>query len=120
MTTPNERPDLPPTQPEVSRAAPAPRLDFEVRAEALGHRAEALGHEAEAAVERLGQNPAVRETFDFAGRLWGVVLLAFGLWFFADVTLRMDLPAVAWDDLWPVVLILLGGLVVVRGFARRH
>ena len=120
MTTPIERPDLPPTQPEAAPAAPAPRLDFEGRAEALGHRAEGLGREAEAAVARLGQNPAVRETFDFAGRLWGLVLLAFGIWFFADVTLRLDLPAVAWDDLWPVALILLGGLVVARGIARRN
>ena len=69
---------------------------------------------------RLGANPVVRETFDFVGRLWGLVLLAFGLWFFADVTLRMDLPAIAWDDLWPVALILLGGLVVLRGVARRR
>jgi hypothetical protein len=120
MTTPNERPDLPPDQPAASPAAPAPRLDIEGKAEAIGQRAEALGHEAEAAVARLGANPVVRETFDFAGRLWGLVLLAFGLWFFADVTLRMDLPPVAWDDLWPVALILLGGLVVVRGVARRR
>jgi hypothetical protein len=120
MTTPNERPDLPPVPPATSPTAPAQRFDLEGRAEALGHRAEGLGHEAEAAVARLGQNPAVRETFDFAGRLWGLVLLAFGIWFFADVTLRMDLPAVAWDDLWPVALILLGGLVVARGIARRN
>lgn len=119
MTTPDERPDLPPDQPAATPAAPGARLDFEGRAEALGQRAEALGHEAEAAVTRLGENPGVRETFDVAGRLWGLVLLAFGLWFFADVTLRMDLPPVAWDDLWPVALILLGGLVVVRGMARR-
>jgi len=119
MTTPNERPDLPPDGPAVSPAAPSPRFDIEGRAEAFGQRAEALGHEAEASISRIGQNPAVRETFDFAGRLWGLVLLAFGLWFFADVTLRMDLPAIAWDTVWPVALILLGGLVVVRGVARR-
>jgi hypothetical protein len=120
MTTPDERPDLPPDQPDAAPAAPAPRFDIEGRAEAFGQRAEALGHEAEAAVARLGANPAVRETFDLAGRLWGLVLLAFGLWFFADVTLRMDLPAVAWEDLWPLALILLGGLVVLRGVARRR
>lgn len=119
MSEPNEHPGLPPSQPEAPPAAPAPAFDLEARAEAFGQRAESLGHEAEAAVTRLGQNPAVRETFDLAGRLWGLVVLGFGLWFFADVTLRMDLPAVAWDDLWPVALILLGGLVVLRGVARR-
>ena len=119
MTTPTERPDLLSDQPAAGPPPPASRLDIEDRAEALGQRAEALGHEAEAAVARLGANPAVRETFDLAGRLWGLVLLAVGAWFFADVTLRLDLPAVAWDDLWPVALILLGGLVVVRGVASR-
>lgn len=119
MTTPDERPDLPPDQPAAAPTSSAPRIDFEARAEALGRRAEGLGREAEAAAARLGANPAVRETVDLAGRLWGLVLLAVGIWFFADVTLRLDLPAVAWDDLWPVVLIVLGGLVVLRGVARR-
>lgn len=127
MTTPTERPDLPPDDPArfapPAQAAPTQgadlRASLESGAEALGERAQALGKEAEQAVARLGANPAVRETADLAGRLWGVVLLAFGIWFLLDVTLRMDLPAVAWDQLWPVVLIVLGGFVVLRGMARR-
>ncbi len=119
MTTPNERPDLPTDQPAAPPSASPPRLDFEERAQAFGQRAEALGHEAETAVARLGANPAVRDTFDLAARLWGVVLLALGVWFFADVTLRVDMPRVAWNDVWPVALIVIGGLVVIRGMARR-
>lgn len=88
--------------------------------ESLGQRAEALGREAEAAALRLGTNPAVRETVDLAGRLWGLVLLGLGLWFFADVTLKLDLPAIAWRDAWPIALIAVGGLVIVRGLARRR
>jgi hypothetical protein len=128
MTTPTERPDRPPDQPAqpappVQSAAPAPgadlRASIETGAKAIDERAQALGREAEAAVARLGANPAVRETADLAGRLWGLVLLGFGLWFLLDVTLRMDLPRIAWDQMWPLVLIVVGALVVIRGMARR-
>jgi len=137
MTTPDERPDLPPAQEAGAQVPPATpatpgmapgttpppgadlRTTLEDSARAFDQRAQALGREAEAAVNRLGANPAVRDTVDVAGRIWGLVLLAFGLWFFADVTLRWNLPSVAWDQLWPVILIVLGGLVVVRGMARR-
>jgi hypothetical protein len=140
MTSPNERPDAPPLPPspiepgapaETPAAVPPPAMpaatagdqlksSLESGARAFDERAQALGKEAEAAVNRWGQNPAVRETADMAGRIWGLVLLAFGLWFLADVTLKMDLPRIAWGDLWPIVLIVLGGLVVVRGMARRR
>jgi hypothetical protein len=135
MTTPNERPDIPPTPPagpgpaDVPPAQPAPtapaatgadlRTTLEDGARTLDQRAQALGREAEEAARRWGENPAVKETADLAGRLWGLVLLGFGLWFFADVTLKLDLPSLRWGELWPVVLIVLGGFVVLRGLARR-
>ena len=135
MTTPNERPDIPPLPPaapgpaDLPPAQPAPaspaatgtdlKTAFEDGARALDQRAQALGHEAEAAARRWGENPAVKETADLAGRLWGLVLLGFGLWFFADVTLKLDLPSVRWSELWPVILIVIGGFVVLRGLARR-
>jgi hypothetical protein len=135
MTTPNERPDIPPLPPagpgpaDVPPAQPAPaapaatgadlRTTLEDGARTLDQRAQALGREAEEAAKRWGENPAVKETADLAGRLWGLVLLAFGLWFFADVTLKLDLPSLRWGELWPVVLIVLGGFVVLRGLARR-
>ena len=146
MTTPNERPDIPPLprdpiDPAVaapptqaapaapaasgSPTAPAPegtdlKTVLESGARAFDDRAQSLGREAEAAARRWGENPAVKETADLAGRLWGLVLLGFGLWFFADVTLAMDLPNVRWGELWPVVLIVIGGFVVLRGMARRR
>ena len=36
------------------------------------------------------------------------MLLAVGLWFFADVTLGYDMPSIAWRDLWPLALIVIG------------
>jgi len=135
MTTPNEHPDIPPLPPAgpepavVPPAQPTPatpaatgadlRTTLEEGARTLDVRAQALGREAEAAARRWGENPAVKETADLAGRLWGLVLLGFGLWFFADVTLKLDLPSLRWGELWPVILIVLGGFVVLRGLARR-
>jgi hypothetical protein len=136
MTTSNERPDVPPLPPtdsgpaEVPPAQPAPstqatsgadlKAAIESGARTFDQRAQALGREAEAAARRWGENPAVKETADVAGRIWGLVLLAVGAWFFADVTLNLDLPSVRWRELWPVVLIVLGGFVVLRGLARRR
>ncbi|HEX9549870.1 MAG TPA: hypothetical protein VF971_02110 [Candidatus Limnocylindrales bacterium] len=143
MTTPNERPDVPPVPSgsadpastmrgePAAPTAPAPtapaqtagadlKTVFEDGARALDERAQALGREAEAAARRWGENPAVKETADLAGRLWGVVLLAVGFWFLADVTLDLDLPRIRWGELWPLVLIVVGGFVVLRGMARRR
>lgn len=135
MTEPEERPDLPLRAPASTDPAGAPpaqaasaagaepgadlKQALERGARAFDQRAQALGREAEAAVTRWGENPAVRETADVATRVWGLVLLGFGLWFFADVTLGLDVPSVAWRDLWPAVLIALGAVIVLRGMTRR-
>jgi hypothetical protein len=47
-------------------------------------------------------------------------VLAIGLWFLADVTLGYDMPSIAWRDLWPVLLIGVGLVVVIRGMTRRR
>jgi hypothetical protein len=133
MTTPEERPDIPPVPPPpvdtpptwvgpqpLSSPPPSAGQTLEARAQAFGERAEGLGREAEAAAMRFGANPAVRQTADAAGRVWGLVLIAFGLWFFADVTLRLNMPTVAWRDLWPLALIVVGAIVVTRGMTRRR
>lgn len=102
MTTPDEQPG----QHDIARK--------------IDEKAQALGREAEAAANRFAANPAVRNTADTAGLIWGLLLLVVGLWLFAAITLRLDLPSVAWADFWPVILILFGGLIVVRGLARRR
>ena len=115
-----------PTQP--TRTAPPaepPRPPtFEQRVEGLGREAQAagerLGRQAEAAGQRWSKDPTVVGAADTAGRVWGLIVLGLGLWFFADITLGLDMPAVAWRDLWPVVLIVIGLAVVVRGVARRR
>ncbi len=116
----------PPTgsTPPPPPAEPAHAPSFEQRVEGLGREAQAagerLGRQAEAAGQRLSKDPAVIGAADTAGRIWGLIVLAVGLWFFADITLGLDMPAVAWRDLWPVVLIVIGLAVVIRGMARRR
>jgi hypothetical protein len=127
MTDPTPiEPTPDPAQASTPAQAPTPepvtRPTFEQRMDSFGREigaaGERLGKEAEAAGERLAKDPSVQRTADTLARIWGVVILAAGLWFLADVTFEMDMPSVPWGDLWPVGLILIGLFVVVRGMAR--
>ena len=128
MTTeqpPNPSPDEPvaPGAPPPPPPPVEPRT-FEQRVDDFGKRAgeagEKLGREAEAAAERWKKDPAIAGAADTATRVWGLLVLAVGLWFFADVTLGYDMPSIAWRDLWPLALIAIGLLVLVRGMTRRR
>ena len=105
-------------------AQPAPKSTFEERMDTFGRdvgaAGERLGREAEAAGKRLASDPTVQRAADTATRVWGLVVLAVGVWFLADVTIGLDMPAIAWGDIWPLGLILLGVLIVFRGMARRR
>ena len=68
---------------------------------------------------RFDGDSSVVRAADTAGRVWGVLVLLVGLWFFADVTLGLDMPTVPWRDIWPVGLIVVGLAVVLRGMGRR-
>ncbi len=48
----------------------------------------------------------------------GLILLA-GIWFFLERTLGIDLPDIRWNTIWPVLLIVLGGFIVLRALGRR-
>ena len=48
----------------------------------------------------------------------GLVLIGVGLYFFVDRTLGIDLPDIRWSSLWPVILIVLGAIVLVRSVRR--
>ena len=53
-----------------------------------------------------------------AALLVGVGLIVVGLWFFLDRTLGLDLPTIEWRGLWPVVLIVIGGAILLRSLDR--
>lgn len=44
----------------------------------------------------------------------GLVILAVGLWYFADRTLGLALPRLDADQLWPIIVIALGVWLVIR------
>ena len=44
----------------------------------------------------------------------GLVILAVGLWYFADRTLGLDLPRIEAGQLWPIAVIGLGAWLIIR------
>ena len=49
----------------------------------------------------------------------GLVILAVGVYYFIDRTLGVTMPRIQWGSLWPVLLIVLGGVVLLRSIDRR-
>jgi hypothetical protein len=123
MGGPPPEPRQPPQPPPIAPAQPTRPPTFEERFERFGQQAEdagkRLGRDTEDAARRLAANPAVVRAGDTAARVWGLLLIAVGLWFFAEVTLGYDMPAIPWRDVWPLGLIVIGLAVVVRGLSRR-
>ena len=109
--------------PDASASEPERAPSFEERMNRLGKEAgeagERWGRRAEEAGQRWSKDPSVVRVADAGGIIWGLILLGVGLWFFADVTLGLDMPSIAWRDLWPIALIGIGLLVLVRGMTRR-
>jgi hypothetical protein len=52
--------------------------------------------------------------------VFGAVILAIGLWYFADRTLGLNLPRLNWNELWPVALIALGAWIIAGPYLRRR
>jgi hypothetical protein len=50
--------------------------------------------------------------------IFGIVLVAVGLWFFAGVTLGLEMPDLHWRDLWPLIIIAIGGWIVLSSMRR--
>ena len=88
-------------------------------AKGAGEAGERFGRQAEAAGKRWAADPGVAQATDTAARIWGLLLIAVGAWFFAQFTLGYDLPAIPWRDLWPIGLIVIGLAVILRGMRRR-
>jgi hypothetical protein len=63
--------------------------------------------------------PPQRDSGRNASLVFGVIVLVVGLWFFATQTLGLDLPRLDWGQLWPIVLIAVGGLIVLNAMQRR-
>ena len=51
--------------------------------------------------------------------MFGLIILAVGVYYFLDRTLGIAMPQIQWGSLWPVLLIVLGGLILLRSIERR-
>jgi hypothetical protein len=49
----------------------------------------------------------------------GIILLVIGVWYLLDHTLGIQMPRIDWSDVWPIFLIAIGGIVLVRSARRR-
>ena len=49
----------------------------------------------------------------------GLVFLAIGIWYFLDTTLGLTMPDIQWDNIWPILLIVIGGIIVFRAATDR-
>ena len=56
--------------------------------------------------------PPKTEEHRWPAVIFGLILVGIGLWFFAEVTLGLDLPTIRWGQLWPLILIVIGVLVL--------
>ncbi len=49
----------------------------------------------------------------------GLIVLGIGIYYFVDRTLGIALPPINWGSLWPLILIVIGVVIVVRAMSRR-
>ncbi len=49
----------------------------------------------------------------------GLALVVIGLYFFLDRTLGVTMPRIQWSMVWPVILIVIGAIVLIRAVSRR-
>jgi hypothetical protein len=49
----------------------------------------------------------------------GLIILGIGIYYFLDRTLGIAMPPIRWASLWPIVLIVIGGLILFQSFNRR-
>jgi hypothetical protein len=61
--------------------------------------------------------PRSRES-NVASMVVGLILLAIGVWYLLDQTLGIRMPRIDWSDIWPIFLIGIGAIVLIRS-ARR-
>jgi hypothetical protein len=56
---------------------------------------------------------------NLAALVVGLVLIGLGLYWFVDRTLGIALPRISLGSLWPIALIVIGGLILFRSLDRR-
>ena len=63
--------------------------------------------------------PPKQSNANVASIIVGLVILLIGVWYFLDQTLGIRMPRISWGDLWPIFLIILGGVILYRSAVSR-
>ena len=63
--------------------------------------------------------PPKQSGANVASIIVGAVILLIGVWYFLDETLEIQMPRISWGELWPILLILLGGVILYRSAVSR-
>ena len=56
---------------------------------------------------------------DAGGLIFGGILLIVGIYYLFQRTLGLDIPDLEWEQVWPVAVILLGGVIIYNNWTRR-
>ena len=138
MTEPSEEPAM--TDPTADRQAHTSRVD-RATPRVAGEPSPPSGTEPPAATSPFGRvDPAHPSDRDWREPAWipprgrgrhgaprrsmfwplvGLLLIALGVYLFLERTLGLHLPQIPWSSLWPVLLIVVGGLLLIRSMDRR-
>lgn len=57
---------------------------------------------------------------DRGGIVFGVILLLVGGYYLLQQTLGLNLPDLNWDQLWPVIVMIIGGVIVYGAWSRNR
>jgi hypothetical protein len=57
---------------------------------------------------------------DIGGIVFGAILLLVGVYYLLQQTFGLNLPELNWDQLWPVILIVIGGAVLYGAWWRNR
>lgn len=67
---------------------------------------------------------ARRRSRNDGSRIWtvavGLFLVGVGLWFFAERTLGLVMPVIRWSQLWPILVIGVGVLILAGAIRRER
>jgi hypothetical protein len=57
---------------------------------------------------------------DRGGIVFGVILLLVGGYYLLQQTLGLNLPDLNWDQLWPVIVMIIGGVILYSAWSRNR
>ena len=118
--------------PPPSNSPPPPNAN-ETRPAAPGPQPSAVGHEPSLRADPnrpadsgwrepawIPPRPRVRDHRpSIVAIVVGLVLIVIGGYYFLDRTLGLAMPRIQWGSVWPIVLIVVGGLILIRSFQRK-